>query len=219
VKATVRKLRITEVPTTLSPDGRSRPPHLRSWRDGWRHLRFLLLFSPRWLFLYPGAVLFVLGLLAMAWLLPEPRIVGSITLDIHTLLYASLAVVVGFQSIFFWVFTKIYGMREGIVPPDPWFRSLLNVATMERGLIGGGFLILLGLVLGAFALGSWNVEGFRALKPSDTMRLVIPSATAILLGFQLAYGAFFISVLEIRATRSPMQNLPAAPVRPGRTKR
>jgi len=201
VKATVQKLRISEVPTILAPDGRSRRPHLRSWRDGWRHLRFLLLFSPRWLFLYPGLFLFVAGLTAMAWLLPAPRAIDNIVLDIHTLLYASLAVVVGLQSVLFWVFAKIYGMREGIVPMDPSFNSLLSVATLEKGLIAGGLMLLLGLALGAYALGSWNLEAFGTLRPSETMRLVIPSATAILLAFQIGYGAFFISVLEIRATK------------------
>lgn len=154
VKATIAKLRITEVPTVLSPAGRTRPPHLRSWRDGWRHLRFLLLFSPRWLFLYPGFAMFLVGLGAMAWLLPQPRVLGGITFDIHTLLYASVAVVVGFQSMLFWIFAKIYGMSEGIVPPDPWFRSAVRVITLERGLIGGGLLLLIGLALGFYALGS-----------------------------------------------------------------
>ncbi len=144
IKATIAKLRITEVPTTLSPDGRSRPPHLRSWRDGWRHLRFLLLFSPRWLFLYPGFTLFVVGAALMLWLLPGPRSVGSIHLDIHTLLYASLAVSIGYQSIMFWAFTKIYGMREGIVPPDPWFHGKMGVATLERGLILALALLVFG---------------------------------------------------------------------------
>jgi glycosyltransferase involved in cell wall biosynthesis len=201
VKATLARLRMTEVPTTLSPDGRSRPPHLRSWRDGWRHLRFLLLFSPRWLFLFPGFVMFATGLLVMAWLLPGPRVLDGVTLDIHSLLYASLAVVVGFQSMLFWVFAKFYGMREGFVPPDPRFRSLIKVITLENGLIGGGLLILIGLVLAVLALGSWRGEAFGALLPSETMRLVIPSAAAILLGFHMAYGAFFISVLDIRTTR------------------
>src|SRR5262249_10287386 len=131
VKATIHKLRVTEVPTTLSPDGRSRPPHLRSWRDGWRHLRFLLLFSPRWLFLYPGAALFLIGLAMMAWLLPEPRKIGSVTLDIHTLFYAALAVVVGFHSMLFWVFANVYGMREGIVPPTPRSRAMVRVMSLE----------------------------------------------------------------------------------------
>jgi glycosyltransferase involved in cell wall biosynthesis len=203
VKATINKLRIAEVPTTLSPDGRGRAPHLKSWRDGWRGLRFLLLFSPRWLFLYPGTAMFLGGILAMALLLPGPRLIGRIGFDIHTLLYAAVAVIIGVQSIQFWVFAKIYGMREGLVPPDPWFSSIISaVARLENGLIAGGVLLLVGLALGIYAVGTWDVAGFGALRPSDTMRLVIPSAVAIILAFQTAYGAFFVSVLEIRASRS-----------------
>jgi glycosyltransferase involved in cell wall biosynthesis len=202
VKATIQRLRITEVPTTLSPDGRNRPPHLRSWRDGWRHLRFLMLFSPRWLFLYPGFAMFVAGLLIMAWLLPQPQRVGGVTFDIHTLFYASLAVVIGFQSIVFWIFVKIYGAREGIVPPDPWFRSVVSIYTLEAGLIAGAALLLLGIGLGTYAVSSWSAEHFGQLSATEAMRFVIPSGTAILLAFQTASGAFFISVLEIRASRS-----------------
>ena len=197
VKATVAKIKVTEVPTTLDPDGRSRPPHLRTWRDGWRSLRFLLLFSPRWLFLYPGFTLFCAGLAAMAWLLPAPRMVGSVTLDIHTLMYASVAITVGFQSMLFWTFAKIYGMRVEIVPWDPWFRRMMGAVTLETGLVVGAALLFVGLALAVYALSTWNLAGFGPLRSSDTMRLVIPSATAILLGFQTAYGAFFVSVLEI----------------------
>jgi glycosyltransferase involved in cell wall biosynthesis len=198
VKATVHKLRIAEVPITLSPDGRSRAPHLRSWRDGWRHLRLLLLFSPRWLFLYPGFTLFVTGLLAMVWLSLKPRSIAGVILDIHTLLYASAAVTVGFQSVQFWIFAKIYGMREGIVPEDPWFRSVVGIVTLERGLMAGAALLFAGVAAAAYAVSSWGLAAFGPLSPSDTMRIVIPSVTAILLAFQLAYGTFFISVLEIR---------------------
>jgi glycosyltransferase involved in cell wall biosynthesis len=201
VKATIRQLRIAEVPTTLSHDGRSRPPHLNSWRDGWRHLRFLLLFSPRWLFLTPGAALFLFGLAMMIWLLPAPRHVAGVTLDIHTLFYASLAVVVGFHSMLFWVFAKVYGMREGIVPPDPRFNAMMRLVTLEVGLIVGGLLLLFGLALGIYALSAWGSAEFGALSPERTMRLVIPSGTAILLAFQIAYGAFLLSVLEIRSSR------------------
>jgi glycosyltransferase involved in cell wall biosynthesis len=202
VKATIRRLRIAEVPTTLSPDGRSRPPHLRSWRDGWRHLRFLLLFSPRWLFLLPGVALFAAGLAMMVWLLPAPRHIAGITLDIHTLYYASLAVMVGFHSMLFWVFTKVYGVREGIVPPDPLFNAILRFVTLETGLIVGGTLLLLGLALGVYALGAWGSVEFGVLAPERAMRLVIPSGTAILLAFHIMYAAFFLSVLEIRSSRS-----------------
>jgi glycosyltransferase involved in cell wall biosynthesis len=203
VKATIRGLAISEVPTTLSPDGRNRRSHLRSWRDGWRHLRFLLLFSPKWLFFYPGCLLFLVGLAAMAWLLPGPRQVGTVAFDIHTLFYTSLAVVVGSQSMLFWMFARIYGAREGIVPSDPWFRSIVGVFTLEAGLICGGAMLLGGIALGCYALSSWNEENFGALSATQAMRLVIPSGTLILLGFQTASSAFFISVLEIRATRLP----------------
>jgi glycosyltransferase involved in cell wall biosynthesis len=201
VKATIHRLPIAEVPTTLSPDGRNRPPHLRSWRDGWRHLRFLLLFSPRWLFLYPGCCLFLLGLAGTIGLLPHPRSIGSITFDIHTLFYSSLAVVIGFQCMTFWLFVRIYGAHEGIVPSDPRFRSIVSAFTLEAGLICATMVLMMGLGLGIHAVSFWNSEHFGALSSTKAMRLVIPSGTLILLGFQIATSAFFISVLEIRSTR------------------
>lgn len=200
VKATIHRLRMIEVPTTLSPDGRLRPPHLRSWRDGWRHLRFLLLFSPRGLFFYPGAALFGIGILGNLWLLPGHRSIAGATLDIHTLLYSSMLVVVGVQSMLFWVFAKIYGEREGIVPPDPGFRAVIAWATVEKSLIAAGLLVLSGVTLGIVAIGKWQVASFGELSPDQTMRLVIPSVTLILLGFQVAYGGLFASILEIRGT-------------------
>jgi glycosyltransferase involved in cell wall biosynthesis len=201
VKATTFSLRITEVPTTLFPDGRSRRPHLRRWRDGWRHLRFLLLFSPKWLFLFPGFTLFATGLVAMAWLLPGPHTIGEVILDIHTLLYASLAVTTGFQSMQFWSFAKVYRVREGLAPRDPTFDSLTGIATLKTGLTIALVLFLLGVGLGIYALASWDIAGLGVLRPTETMRIVIPSVTAILLAFQIAYGAFFLSILEIRTTR------------------
>ncbi len=201
VKATLRGLSIAEVPTVLHPDGRSRPPHLRSWRDGWRHLRFLLLFSPGWLFLYPGLALLALGLLGLGWLLPGPRQVGGVTLDIHSLLYAATAMVVGMQAVVFWLFAQHYGMREGFLPDDPAARRLVGLVTLERGLVLGGLLVVGGLALGAAAVGRWGGAGFGELQPDAVMRLVIPSAAMVVLGFQLAYGSFFISVLDIRARR------------------
>ncbi len=201
VKATVHRLRITEVPTTLSPDGRSRPPHLRSWRDGWRHLRFLLLFSPRGLFFYPGAAMFLVGLLVTAWLLPAPRVLAGLTFDINTLLYASLLLIVGVQSMLFWVLAKIHGVREGIVPPDLGFEAAISRAYPENTLIAAGLLLLLGVLVGVMALGSWHAQAFGSLDPDRTMRLVIPSATLILLGFQVAYAGFFASLLDVRGAR------------------
>ena len=201
VKASVARLRITEVPTTLSPDGRTRPPHLRTWRDGWRHLRFLLLYSPRWLFLYPGLAIFLSGLVTMAALLPGPVFLRGIGFDIHTMLYAATATVIGFQSVMFWIFAKIYGIYERIVPPDPWFEDIVRWISVENALAAGVVLLLTGLGLGLHTIGFWSATGFGALQPRDSMRLVIPSATLILLAFHLVYGAFFISILNIRATR------------------
>jgi len=201
VKATIHGLNIAEVPTTLSPDGRSRPPHLRSWRDGWRHLRFLLLFSPRWLFLYPGLGLLGAGTAMMAWLVPAPRGVAGITFDIHTLYYASLAVVVGFHSVLFYVFARLYGMREGLAPPDERFLRLTRAVTLEAGLLTGLALLIVGVGLAIYAISEWNQARFGVLPPEYAMRLVIPSGTCILLAFQTAYGAFFLSVLGIRSGR------------------
>lgn len=197
VKATVQKLRVTEVPTTLSPDGRSRPPHLRSWRDGWRHLRFLLAFCPRWLFLYPGAALFGLGLLAMALLLAGPVRIGGITFDIHTLLYAAGATVLGFQAMQFWAFAKIHGALEGVVPEEPRLTRFVARLGLEASLLLGGGLVLLGLILGLTTLAMWGGEHFGPMVGSRAMRLAIASVTAMILGFQLAFGAFFITVLGI----------------------
>ncbi len=209
VKATLAGLRITEVPTTLSPDGRSRPPHLRSWRDGWRHLRFLLLFSPRWLFFYPGVALFCLGAAGMAWLLPASRTVGGVTLDIHSLYYSSLAVVTGFQAVLFWIFSKIYVVREGFIVPSRRFRAVMNAATLEAGLLGGLALILVGVCMALLAFHSWSVERFGPLSPSDEMRLIIPSGVALLLGMQVMFAGFFASILEVRSGRA-LTNLSGA---------
>ena len=207
VKATIMSQRITEVPTILSPDGRSRPPHLKSWRDGWRHLRFLLLFSPRWLFLYPGLAMMCLGALVGAWLLPAPRTIGGITFDVHTLSYSAALVVVGYQSVLFWICAKIYGIRERIVPPDPWFERLILRLTVERALLTGMILLLLGLGLGIAALGTWRGAGFGNLSPAITLRLIIPSTTALIIAFQTVYSAFFASLLGIQTDRSHVSPL------------
>jgi len=202
VKATVQGLRIAEVPTTLSPDGRSRPPHLRSWRDGWRHLRFLLVFCPRWLFLYPGAGLFLAGLVAMALLLPGPVRLGGLTFDVHTLLYASGAMVMGFQAVQFWVFARIYGAQEGVVPEDRRLSALLARVGLEPALIVAGLLVVLGLALGVAAVAIWGAERFGPLSGMGAMRVAIASVTAMVLGLQLAFGAFFVSLLwMMRAPR------------------
>jgi glycosyltransferase involved in cell wall biosynthesis len=197
VKATIQKLRITEVPTTLSKDGRSRPPHLRSWRDGWRHLRFLLLLSPRWLFLYAGMAMLGVGLAGMALIIPGPFPLFRVTLDIHSLLYASLLVVVGYQSILFWVFCKTLNMTHGMLAPDPGFVRLHDQLTLERSLLFALLLLVVGLALGFAATLGWGLSGFGALSPAYTMRFAIPSATCILLAVSTASMAFFLSFLRL----------------------
>jgi len=202
VKATVQGLRMAEVPTTLSPDGRSRPPHLRSWRDGWRHLRFLLVFCPRWLFLYPGAGLFLAGLLAMALLLPGPVSAAGLTFDVHTLLYASGAMIMGFQAVQFWVFARIYGAQEGVVPEEGRLSALLGRFGLEPALVVAGLLVLVGLGLGVAAVVIWGAEHFGPLSGMGAMRVAIASVTAMVLGLQLAFGAFFVALLGMmRAPR------------------
>jgi hypothetical protein len=201
VKATLMGLRITEVPTTLSPDGRSRPPHLRSWRDGWRHLRFLLLFSPRWLFLVPGAALMAAGLAAGAWLLPGPRTIGDVTFDVHTLLYAGAGVVIGFQSLVFAVFTKCFAINEGLIPEDPRMSVLFRYIKLETGLVVGAALVAVGLAVSAAALSDWGAQAFGELNPRETLRRVVPGVVALTLGFQIVLSSFFLSVLGLSRRR------------------
>ena len=197
VKAILHKMRITEVPTVLSPDGRSRPPHLRSWRDGWRHLRFLLLYSPRWLFLYPGVLLMLSGLIIGLWLFLSPRVIGGVTFDVHTLLYAALAIVIGFQSIIFALFTKIFAVNERLLPEDPRLGRLFRYVNLEVGLIVGSVLLLVGLSGSVYALSAWSSHSFGPLEPSETLRMVIPAVTCITLGFQIVLSSFFLSVLGL----------------------
>jgi glycosyltransferase involved in cell wall biosynthesis len=197
VKATLHRMRIAEVSTTLSPDGRSRPPHLRSWRDGWRHLRFLLLYSPRWLFLYPGVLLMLIGLVTGIWLLPGPRVIGNIALDVHTLLYAAAAVFIGFQSVLFSVFTKIFAISEGLLPADPRLDKLFRYVTLEVGLVSGSALTLCGLAGSIYALSDWGTHSFGVLEPTLTLRLVIPSVLCLTLGCQIILSSFFLSVLGL----------------------
>jgi glycosyltransferase involved in cell wall biosynthesis len=195
VKASLYGLGVTEVGTTLSPDGRDRPPHLRTWRDGWRHLRFLLLFSPRWLFLYPGIALILLGGAVGMWLLPGPRQLGSVTLDLNTLLFAAMTVLLGFQSVVFAVFTKIFGITTKILPEDPRLNRLFQFITLEVGLLVGIVLILGGTGAWAFGLWLWHDYHFGPLNPEQTLRIVIPGLVLISLGCQTALSSFFLSVL------------------------
>ena len=197
VKATLTGLRVSEVPTTLSPDGRTRPPHLRTWLDGWRTMRFMLLYSPRWLFFYPGALLIALGIGAGLWLLPGPRTVGSVTFDAHTLLYAAVAVLIGFQAVCFGLFARTFALTEGLLPEDALLTAFFRTFTLEKGLALGALSIAAGLAGSVYAVYAWHLTGFGHLDFSSTLRVVIPAATAITLGFQVVLSSFLVSLLGL----------------------
>jgi glycosyltransferase involved in cell wall biosynthesis len=197
IKAALKGMRITEVAVVLRPDGRSRSPHLRTWRDGWRHLRFMLLFSPRWLFLYPGLALFALGVMLSALLVAGPLRVGSVRLDIHTLLVAGFASLIGYQLVLFAVFTKIFAIRAGFHPPHPTLEKIFRYVTLEVGLAAGALMALVGMIALVLAVASWSAVGFGNLDPSLTMREVIPAVVLLALGTQTVFASFFISILSI----------------------
>jgi glycosyltransferase involved in cell wall biosynthesis len=197
-KATLFGADITEVPITLHPDGRkAHPPHLRTFRDGWRHLRFLLLFSPRWLFLIPGVFLMVLGLIGYGLALPGVRIFGM-NLDVHTLLFASLFLLIGFQSILFAILAKSFAIGEGLMPEDPRLRRFFQVIPLERGLMIGAAGLAAGGALLLQSINQWRAVGFGDLNYEWTMRWVIPGVTLFILGFQTIMASFFASILGMR---------------------
>ncbi len=198
IKAALWNARVAEIPITLHPDGRtSHPPHLRTFRDGWRHLRFFLLFSPRWLFMIPGVLLITLGALGYAIAMPRMTIAG-IVFDVHTLLFASLAVILGYQAILFAVFTKIFAISERLVPADARMTALFGIIDLEKGLVAGVITAGVGLVLLATAALSWRAAGFGPLDYASTMRWVIPGVTLAVLGFQTIWSSFFLSVLGLK---------------------
>jgi glycosyltransferase involved in cell wall biosynthesis len=198
LKAALVSGRIAEVPITLHPDGRkAHMPHLKTFRDGWRTLRLLLLYSPRWLFLIPGLVLVALGLLAFGLALPGARI-GTARLDAHTLLFGSLGLIVGFQAVLFFLATKAFAIGEGLLPPDPRLRRFLELAQLEKGLVVGFVGCLLGAALLLSAVNEWRLAGFGPLDYAHTMRRVIPGATLVALGVQVALSSFLVSLLAMQ---------------------
>ena len=198
IKSTLKSLRITEVPITLHPDGRSRPPHLKPWRDGWRHLRFMLLFSPRWLFIWPGLALLVAGLALGIPLSIHPIKVGAVQFDTNTLLLAAMMVVVGFQVFFFGVFTKLYCVARGLLPDNQPLRKTVALFSLERGILIGLFAILAGLGLLIAAILKWKAAGFGLMSYPESLRLVIPAVASMTLGIQTVFSSFFLSILELK---------------------
>jgi Glycosyl transferase family 2 len=197
VKATIQELRIEEVPTTLRPDGRSRRPHLRSWRDGWRHLRFLLLYSPRWLFLYPGVALLTLGLVLGTALLIGPIHIGGVGLDVNSLIYAMVMVLIGAQAVTFAIFARAFAMNEGLLSTSKGIERAFHVVTLERGLLVGMLVLLVGVGFTVYSIVNWGSSDFGTLDTSEAIRVVVPGATALVLGFQLILSSFFLSILGL----------------------
>lgn len=198
VKATIFKLDITEVPTTLRKDGRSRPPHLRTWRDGWRHLRFLLIYSPRWLFLYPGLFLMLLGIVMSVLIVQGPvDMFNQVYFDTNTLLYAGAFIIVGYQAVSFGVFTRSYAVQVGFLPEKDSLTKATQIVSMELGLIIGLLILFAGMGGTFYSLYVWEESNFGQLDYSKILRIVIPSVVAIILGLQTILSSFFLSVLSV----------------------
>jgi len=198
VKATLLEMKVTEVPVVLSPDGRGRRSHLRTWRDGWRSLRFFLLYSPRWLFLLPGLLLMTLGLGLGSWLAFAPRDVLGVRLDVHTLLYCSVAVSLGFQLVAFFLFGKVLAVVSGLHPPGRRLTRAMQVVHLEHGLVVGALLVAGGLYGSWRATLAWARGAFGDLDPFEVMRTTIPAALLLTLGVQVLCSSFYFSLLGLQ---------------------
>jgi glycosyltransferase involved in cell wall biosynthesis len=202
VKATLAGWRIAEVPTVLSPAGRTRAPHLRSWHDGWRHLRFLLMMSPRWLMLYPGASLICAGAAAQIAILRGPIVVAGVGFDIHTMLYAGGAVILGVQLVLFSLLARAIGVLKSVLPMSASLARFLRVFTLERGILLGLLLGLAGFALAAYSVMSWAHARLGALDPAAVMRVAIPSVTLIITGAELIFSSFLLEFIDVRTSEN-----------------
>src|SRR5688500_10465003 len=202
VKARLSHLKITEVPATLAPDGRSRPPHLRSWRDGWRHLKFLLLFAPRWLYVYPGLALFALSFAIFLGLLPGDVAVGNVRFGVHSLLFAGAGMLIGAQMMSFGLLAGLFGVRERYWSAGRGLERARALLTIDRGSLVGGAMILAGLAGAVVALVSWAGAGFSDMNPDMLMRLSIPSVLSAGIGLQLMLTVFLLELLSHPARHS-----------------
>ncbi len=202
IKATLLRMDIREVPTTLDKDGRDRPPHLRPWRDGWRHIRFMLIYSPCWLFLYPGLLMMVVGVLFGGLLLRGPvMLTPTIGFDVHTLLYAAASVLLGYQGVAFYFFARIFALQEGLLPEDQVLDRLFRVFTLEVGLVVGVVLFLGGIGGSVATVLEWRSSHFGALSPQKVLRAAIPAMTALTLGGEVILTSFFLSLLGMPRRR------------------
>jgi glycosyltransferase involved in cell wall biosynthesis len=195
VKAALNQQKMSEVPIVLHPDGRDRPPHLRSFRDGWRHLRFLLLHCPLWLYFIPALLGLTTGVALMAWLTPGMQSIGGVRFDLHSMLLGMLLVFLGYQTLWLGAFAKIHGWASGMLPPDRLAIRIFDHLSLERGLISGGALLATGLGLCAWLVNEWVGTGLGALDVGVTMRPALWGFTTVVLGIQTIFGSFFLSML------------------------
>ena len=198
VKSTLNHLKIAEVPTTLKKDGRSHAPHLRSWSDGWRHLKFLLMHSPNWLFMYSGLILFLLGLVLTVILSLGNIRIGSVGLGVHTLMYSAAAMMVGFNLVMFSLFVRSYASVTGFIPTESKLDRWLEDISTERGVVIGLLLFFAGIIITIIAFCIWGNTGFGGLSPENMMRITIPAMLLIVVGIEVIFGSFFIGILHIR---------------------
>ncbi|MCK5401787.1 MAG: glycosyltransferase family 2 protein [Flavobacteriaceae bacterium] len=198
VKSKLNNLSIVEVSTILYPDGRTRKPHLNTWRDGWRHLRFLTLYSPKWLFLFPGIIFMFIGFVSSLVLIINPIIVKQIMFDIHTLLFTSSLTLIGFQFFIFYALTKVFAVENGLLPKSNRYNKLFKFLNLEIGLIIGFILLVIGITLSFKGLSVWKELNFGSLNPSNTFRIIIPAVFTILLGIQIILFSLFFSILGLK---------------------
>lgn len=198
VKSHLLNLKIVEVPTILYKDGRSRKPHLNTWSDGWRHLRFLLLYSPKWLFLFPGIIMMVFGFVFSALLIMSPIQISTVTFDVHTLLYATSILLIGFQFVVFYGFTKVFAVTQNLLPRSNRYNSLFKYINLEKGLILGFITTLIGVVLSIYGLSLWSKNNYGVLEVRTTLRIIIPAVTTIIIGIQIILFSFFFSILGLK---------------------
>jgi hypothetical protein len=199
IKARLLGLKMTEVPTTLRRDGRTRPPHLLPYRDGWRHLRFMLLFSPGWLFLYPGLAMIVLGAAVGGMILARPIHLNQVQLGLDTLIYCSTILVVGFQAVLFWLLSRTYALQEGLYPETAAGHEFARHITLERGLGAGATLLLAGLTAAFYAVWQWKAHAFGMMDIEDIARIAIPSSVAISLGMEIVLFSLLLSTFGLNA--------------------
>lgn len=200
VQATLHNLKITEVPTTLKKDGRDRPPHLRSWSDGWRHLTFLFMHCPKWLFLFPGLLLFIIGFIFSAFILSSPIIIKNIEFDVNTLIYTSISTIIGFQLILYYIITIKYAEKTKFIPSTNMSKKLIKI-TMNKGILIGAILVLIGIIGSIVAVHIWSSTGFGNLIPNKMLRLTIPMLVLFVCGIQLMFSSFLLGILEINVKK------------------